>query len=443
MSIPDLEHLALSPSRYAKFARANANFAAHPARTQTFAPINPFFDGEQLMIVEVHLLPGGRYLVGRCDSGVALWDLGYNAGMPAKGRPFAAIPMPVSSVICAPQPTPNGRGVLVASLDNEDGHTDVIKLYEIYPTINANPQANFQPSRTMSTTNLLSCVLLKNYLLFSTGFTGDSRGMLNIWDWCNNTGCKFEIQKSRQFVVVGTTLLVDCDDGDPRVFAYSMPAMQPLTTNLWDVDEARNPPQLIFHRWASACNLYTLDITSSWLKDSRHICIFDGAPDPLDAAPEQPVMEVAAFEVYFAIPTHFDNTSSANAIESPCSHLPVYQGTAVNFVGTAGAGRNSIEYRPNSFPWQGQNHIFIQSNEHLDLTYKFAFSAIPVPPPSSRGANIDAHTFFYTPVDRAVDPSLVALCPFSGRVVTFVETHAGRPAEMRIADFLLPASCLS
>jgi hypothetical protein len=118
MAVPDLEHLALSPSRYVKFSRANATRAAYPARTQTFSLINPFDDGEELVMDEVHLLPGGRYLVGRCNDGIAFWDMGYNAGMPAKARAFASIPTSPGTVICAPQPTLCGQGILVGSLDN-------------------------------------------------------------------------------------------------------------------------------------------------------------------------------------------------------------------------------------------------------------------------------------------------------------------------------------
>ena len=224
------------------------------------------------------------------------------------------------------------------------------------------------------------------------------------------------------------------------IYAYTLPATQPLVTSLWDVEEVKNAPYHIFRRRSPTRTEYTLEITSSWLRNDPRICIYDGGPDFLpneDFRIEDSEMEVA-FEIYRPETTSFKSDSGTSRIDpSSQRHLPVYQGTALDFIGHSTS--EPPVYRASGFPWFGQNHIFMQSRQRLDSENRFAFTAIPLSSPST---DIEAFTFFHpVPDEEPADPSLVAFDPFSGRFITYVE-YPDEPSEIRIVDFLLPAACL-
>lgn len=109
MSSDELEHLALSPFRFDALLDRFHGHALPPVHTQTFTP---WFNGGPIDLNTIYLIPGGRYLITRQqDTGIHLWDLGYNADTRPKLLPLAYLPLPPGFTLFPPVPTPCKQGV--------------------------------------------------------------------------------------------------------------------------------------------------------------------------------------------------------------------------------------------------------------------------------------------------------------------------------------------
>jgi hypothetical protein len=109
MSSSELEHLSLAPFRFDALLDRFHGRTLHPVHTQTFTP---WFNGGPIDLNTIYLIPGGRYLVTRQqDTGIHLWDLGYNADTRPKLLPLAYLSLPQGFTLFPPVPTPCRQGV--------------------------------------------------------------------------------------------------------------------------------------------------------------------------------------------------------------------------------------------------------------------------------------------------------------------------------------------
>ncbi|EAU89482.2 hypothetical protein CC1G_07708 [Coprinopsis cinerea okayama7 len=296
MSISDLEHLALSPQRFICYMRRNENSVVSPSRTQIFLPKNPFNPNERLVISQLYLLPGGRFLITNTTScGLCLWDLGINAGHTPRGRPMAFISLASPVFLEEPNPTADGRGILLFCNSTIAQTPRQFVIYEIYPTADIPAFVQKADLRVGDTDvwnpEAHSCAMLGNYIVFETSLENDpERYLLNVWDWVDDTGCKWETKGGATFAMVENTLmaLVCLADSNEYQFAvYDLPAMQPLVDG-WNVVSCVNHPQLLLNRRHSSCVDYGIHEARSWSIPRPYVCLLDGGNllfDPEDTEP--------------------------------------------------------------------------------------------------------------------------------------------------------------
>lgn len=96
MSLLELEHAALSPRRFVKCIKQHQSSDPALPYQNRILPLRKRTDPSFTYPVNsLFLVPGGRFLfTSHPISGIALWDLGYNANLPVRPFPIATLDAP-------------------------------------------------------------------------------------------------------------------------------------------------------------------------------------------------------------------------------------------------------------------------------------------------------------------------------------------------------------
>ena len=116
----ELEHIALSPFRFIKYAKDNIASEGDIKSVKTRfleSRLPPVFSTDENIpfnCVTLFLIPGSWFLLtDTIRHGVALWDLRVHAGIPIKLSPLEVLPTARGSFVSVTNPTPDGLGVYV------------------------------------------------------------------------------------------------------------------------------------------------------------------------------------------------------------------------------------------------------------------------------------------------------------------------------------------
>ncbi|KAH6918154.1 hypothetical protein BKA70DRAFT_9599 [Coprinopsis sp. MPI-PUGE-AT-0042] len=445
----DLEHFSLAPHRFINFMRRNDNTTINPGRVQSFTPKNPFPVGGSLAISQASLLPGGRFLLTSTRwVGICLWDLGYNASRPARADAVAFYPFLLDGHLGDPLPTPDGKGILlICDMIISDTQRQ-LEVLEIYPHHDI-PQFTLLASLLTGDVDPWGrdshyCALHESHLVIFGTIEGSGLNpqldMMNVWNFRDNTGCKWTTPPSNSFTPSGSALVLFSGS---QLLVYNLPDMQPLLGGSWIVETTTNEPKLVIKpRTPTIGNSFPLQAIS-WINPSSYFGVIDdGWPEGAQDSPHLPSGPLQV-EVYLtkAVPAGIplDKTLPLK--------IPVYQGACANFMGPTAVGRVP-RYPTLMSMWCGQEHLIWRATPVSDPSGRIAFIAIPLPPSTcSQSVDMKALTVFYKPPCRP-DPDFVWICPSSGRVVTVVGGAFGLPldgsapqVEIQVADYLPPPSC--
>ncbi|KAH6918170.1 hypothetical protein BKA70DRAFT_1246446 [Coprinopsis sp. MPI-PUGE-AT-0042] len=146
MSDMDLEHLALSPTRFEAKILRQATTGRPTLQPFQRRIIATSLDNQVVSSVDtVHLLPGGRYLlICLSGKGIYVWDLGYNVNVTPKAKPAIFIENSDDLVFHAAWPDARGFRIFFYSAKVE-GHVrrHILHLWQL----DVDPQTGLQASR--------------------------------------------------------------------------------------------------------------------------------------------------------------------------------------------------------------------------------------------------------------------------------------------------------
>ncbi|KAH6918158.1 hypothetical protein BKA70DRAFT_1214144 [Coprinopsis sp. MPI-PUGE-AT-0042] len=169
LSLDELEHLALSPSRMEKLilstSSSDRNPTARPVQTRCMSLCrNHSGDELDMEVDDLHLLPGGRFLLTHhTGDGIYLWDLGHNAAVPPRMRPLASLHFASGVVdleMDPPIPTSDRHGVRVVCHWSETSYgaspANHVGIYELYPASGKPSFVSVARGRSTETLDVLS-----------------------------------------------------------------------------------------------------------------------------------------------------------------------------------------------------------------------------------------------------------------------------------------------
>ncbi|KAJ3526579.1 hypothetical protein NMY22_g10109 [Coprinellus aureogranulatus] len=126
MSDAELEHLALSPTKFEKLVTGRNGLRLIPAHVSVFKLQH---EDDVIDTDTIFMIPGGRYLITRRpEVGIYLWDLGYNA-RPASSCSIRHLPIGKPFVLHAPVPTPDGKGVRFFYCHERCTDLEIVDIY--------------------------------------------------------------------------------------------------------------------------------------------------------------------------------------------------------------------------------------------------------------------------------------------------------------------------
>ena len=132
MSIKELEHASLAPSRISSLIRKGA---LRSFVTRILEPRTPSIRKDvetDLECDSAFLIPGGRFLVvNSVCHGICLWDLGIHAGKVPEFSPIAVIQQAYHPCLCT-GPTRDGLGIVIISHLHGSSDRELV-AHEIYP----------------------------------------------------------------------------------------------------------------------------------------------------------------------------------------------------------------------------------------------------------------------------------------------------------------------
>ncbi|EDR11114.1 uncharacterized protein LACBIDRAFT_315527 [Laccaria bicolor S238N-H82] len=208
----ELEHAALSPFKFIKYAKASEG-DIKPVVTRILKPrLPPVFstDDEDVPFICVTLLliPGGRFLFAdTMQHGVPLWDLGIHAGIPMKLSPLAVLPTAPGSFVSVTSPTPDGHGVYVCIEQMSLNMDNRVSIYEIYPS---SPDVAYRLTHSLKVEGTLdNAYIHKNTLACSS-----RNNLITVWDFIQNKAISWEYnhvihQPNGAILFADTLLLVE------------------------------------------------------------------------------------------------------------------------------------------------------------------------------------------------------------------------------------------
>ena len=137
MSITELEHASLCPSRLSSLIHNDIplqSFATRTLEPRTPSVVTNF--EEKFHCTDAFLIPGGRFLVvDSTHHGICLWDLGIHGGKVPRFRPVAVIPEVGRRLLCT-GPTQDGLGIILISRPTDTSSDRTLRAHEIYPCTN-------------------------------------------------------------------------------------------------------------------------------------------------------------------------------------------------------------------------------------------------------------------------------------------------------------------
>jgi hypothetical protein len=269
MTVPELEHAALTPYRWIELCAAFEKQHPNNSRAKLRARRTRIIKDMTWPDSRLFIVPGGRYLVTDSSNDISVWDLGYTSS--ADCKLIASVGWEVGFYSCMVQATPDGMGLIILSSHRYSNCT----VYEIYPQSETPQliqiaQLDFNPSMD------LPAVLLPDRVIWY-GFY-DGRVVFRVWDFRGNysisfsanvkqLGCNFEVMATK------TAIIVLCGEG---ILVWAIPPLSPQPLDFFDHNPTHIPPLLrIPLPDGISPELISWQMISSWYFGSSQPLYFD------------------------------------------------------------------------------------------------------------------------------------------------------------------------
>ncbi|EAU89301.2 hypothetical protein CC1G_03566 [Coprinopsis cinerea okayama7 len=452
MSLSDLEHLTLSPSRFLRLLDNHNYDTVRPLLTRSLVPQPRAGDDDTFEINRAFLVPGGRFLITvTCqdadehlyDAGCLLWDLGFGERYPMKLFPIAHLDFPDRLIITDITLSANGEAVIMPCFrEHEDSYSTYI--YSVSPGLE---QPTFELRAEFNHIPLTAEPLgisEDRFLLWDR-----ATGTVVVWDFENNMtscwGTKAEDNISYGTTFGKTALLMANKQPTTQVYIYDIPPFEPRVDDFSRlVVSDITPPKLNFVRVCQPSD-FSYFRSPHWMQHllpSPFLAMLDwyesrdredGTP-AIDAHAAQRNgwgMELHAFlQANSAMPTVF----------------PSLMGIAGNYVGPNWSPSSPDPPLKDNCGFADGHFVFFSSQELRNSpTRMLAVTSFSIPDPSlpTRPPHLSCSTIFINPHDRgnAPKPDRYDVCPFSGRVVAVTkDSYSGTKDEIRVMDLLVSPS---
>ncbi|RXW20817.1 hypothetical protein EST38_g5049 [Candolleomyces aberdarensis] len=395
MSTLEVERAALAPYRNLQALRRHDSREGKPLPQRNYTlPCQATFPGLNNRLLSLHLVPGGRFLFTFMGDGVYLWDLGTALG-------------------------------------------STLEVHQIDPV---SPDPTFQRVRHLEVPHERHREIFFDILLTQDTVHLYCEPFYVVWNWVNNTGCKWNLRRPLSKISVCNESIIAADIYDDiGVWDVPAPSELPSLTGLemTDLQTIENSPKYSFSAPRDHKDLSLLR-TSTWQQNfssDRHLCAISQRRRNQDSLALYSIKSVPGFSlktlpvpagrcglVYGKEMLGSTFESGASAINRINDHLIFCTGGRSIFRVNEGWCERLDEYG------------------HLELVA----TVLPIPDPSKPALHeIKPKSVILTPEghdvisDRA-QKNQFAFCPFSGRLVymAMVGDRENSSVELRIADYL-------
>ncbi|KAG2008242.1 hypothetical protein CC2G_013697 [Coprinopsis cinerea AmutBmut pab1-1] len=448
MSLPDLEHLALSPSRFLSLLKRHNHGTIRPPSIRI---LNPQVAQTNLTVKTVFLVPGGRYLVAAYTDNsdiqsASLWDLGCGTTMPLKLAPVAQFTFPAGFCISEINLSQDGATILLNGIRKiEAQNASSAQVYTLQPD-SEDPQFKLQgelKNLRLDTDPLGLCDDL-----FCLGIDGE----LVVWNVREGTACRWQGTDNMYHVLLFKDAVVTLDDSEntPTMRLYEIPPLQPHLDDLNSVPITINPPTFNFVR-ANQPFDYAFLRSPTWTCHGLSrpyfmlLDLYFAFPENHDMAipgsgdPHASRRNGWGLELYSLARGTLEDDRGLG--QSPRIRIPIRVGTVDNYVGPSWSGNTPL-YSPQDTTRYTENYFVFHSyqSRSTSTSRSIAISSVPASNPEP----FTPWTVFVNarPPEDDTTPDRCSLCPVTGRMV-FVSKDAHDFADdIRIMDFLVSPSQL-
>ncbi|TEB28001.1 hypothetical protein FA13DRAFT_825422 [Coprinellus micaceus] len=192
MSVLDLEHAATAPRRFRSLIQhRDVDEVPLPySHRQLFFRRAPPLTGTY-NVDGLFLIPGGRFMISMSGETLNLWDVGYNMNIPPSAYPLATADN--CGRLYALCRTPDGKGVFLASKKTSGSIDSQATVLQIYGVRLAGDMDNSPPEFTLKARLDLGFPVDQAFTirLCPSMALIRLRSHIAIWDWAQNTGCKW------------------------------------------------------------------------------------------------------------------------------------------------------------------------------------------------------------------------------------------------------------
>ncbi|KAJ7289282.1 hypothetical protein C8J57DRAFT_428983 [Mycena rebaudengoi] len=416
MGLRELEHIAMAPGRFASRLRRGFSdpecpgVAPHHSRTLTS------IDGPTDELLDVRLIPGGRFLVTTSRCNVRLWDLGIGPISLDRAVPTASKTMEGVIRSTRLRASPAGSEVLVIFLSIVNEIFDHVDVLSIVPSEDSPQFRRFAPTLILPVNGPLPAIrgCSQTHIAIHTA------ACIVLWDFVTDNWVSWPSSSSNSddIFYFSNNSIVTVRGADEQIQVLSLPTLQPRHSVSDAMPHMEEPPQVL---------------------QSHSLCRFN-SPVPLSrcisgltlgfhgreiSTPEQPMhIDILSEDVNGALVlTHF---ASPVLDERPSGGHPTYQHVTLGEILFHGATYNACHSV--FIEWVGRNtvHSFVTQ----ESTLRVCISDLNSSPPTSFFGTLA------TPDIPSNELDDIECCSFSGRVCFRRQTANG--PEIVVLDYLTP-----